>query len=181
MDQRGCAADDKDLGFFGGLASGGPRVLGKGFAEPDDAGADGAAAAHAAGWIEAGAVGWQLGDRGRGRVALAAALAVGSGDLAVEMQDVLAARAFVEIVDVLRDQRKVGRLLLELCNGVMRGVGRGLQNLSAAPFIPSPDEGGIAREGVGGGEFHRVVVFPETGLLVAKGGDAALGGDAGAR
>lgn len=85
MDERGGAADDEDLGFFRRLAGSGLSVLGKGFAEPDDTGADGAAAAGAAGWFEAGSVGWQLGYGGRKPVGLAAALAVGSGDLAVQM------------------------------------------------------------------------------------------------
>lgn len=77
------------------------------------------------------------------------ALAVRFFDLAVEMQDISAAGAFVEVVDVLGDQREVGRLHFELRNGVMRGVGRCAQDGSAAPFMPSPDESRVARERVG--------------------------------
>lgn len=62
----------------------------------------------------------------------------------------------------------------------MAGIGLRAQHRGATPFVPAPDERGIALEGVRGCELGAVITFPETGLFVAEGGDAALRGNAGA-
>jgi len=82
-------------------------------------------------------------------------------------------------VHVLGDDDHV-RLLLQIHQGVMGGVGRAVGDQPAAPVVPAPDQLGVGMEGPGGGQLLGPVVAPQGVLAAAEGGDAAGGGDAGA-
>src|SRR5436190_6633056 len=94
-------------------------------------------------------------------------------DVAVQLDDVRCARARVEVVDVLRDDDRVG----EARDGLVRRVRLRLADQIAARFVPLPDEEWIAAEGFGCREVFGAEVSPEA-VRVAEGRDAAVGRDA---
>ncbi len=98
---------------------------------------------------------------------------------AVQMDHLAAAGAFVQVVDVLRDQRQLRHMAGEFGDGHVRGVRPSLENLHPAPLVPAPDQRRVATKGVGSGQFARIETLPQAGERIAKGRDAALGGDAG--
>jgi hypothetical protein len=56
----------------------------------------------------------------------------------------------------------------------------GIAHHRAPPFVPAPNQRGIAFKGVRRCELGGIEVLPEAGLLVAERRDPAFGGDAGA-
>ena len=94
----------------------------------------------------------------------------------MKFQHVAAAGLLVVAVHVLGDQR-LGAVVFESRQGLVGGVGLGLGDQSPAPIIPTPDQFGIAGEGLGRGQFLGAVAAPETVLFSAEGGDATGGGN----
>ena len=82
----------------------------------------------------------------------------------------------MQSIHILGDQGKVGAALLQLCQGKMAGVGAGLSYQTAAPVVPLPHQVRVSGEGLGRGQFRRVVLVPES-VLAAKRGNARFGGD----
>ena len=76
----------------------------------------------------------------------AAARAFHAPDVAVQLDDVRAARRLVQAVDVLRDQQEFRNAPLDRGQRVVPGIGRGFADALAPPRIPVPDELRIARE-----------------------------------
>lgn len=86
-----------------------------------------------------------------------------------------AARAFVEVVDVLRDDPQVRPLRVgPVGECAMADVGLDIANELGPPAIPGPDEVGVALPRVDRRELLRVVALPQARLRVAERGDAAL-------
>ena len=143
-------------------------------AEPDDVGADEIAAVRAARRSLVAAR-----DVGQGEAGVALAHALEAQGAAVQLDHVARAGALVQAVDVLGHDGE-GHEPLELGQGVVAGVGRGLLDLAEAVHVPAPHEGRVARVGLGGGELHGVVLGPEALARVAEGRDARLLRHAGA-
>src|SRR5271157_1092722 len=59
-------------------------------------------------------------------------------------------------------------------------VGLGIGDKLPPPLIPFPNEAGVASEGARSGQFFGTVFCPQAGLGIAKRGDAAFRGYAGA-
>ena len=97
----------------------------------------------------------------------------------MQLQDIAAARAVVEPVDILGDQRESRGALLECHQRVMRRVWFRGGDLLAAPVVPFPNQARVALECFGRGKLLGPELVPQT-ARTAKGRDAALGGDAGA-
>ncbi len=97
------------------------------------------------------------------------------------MQDAQAAGGtFVQVIDVLGDERELRDVVCHGGDRAMGGVGLCVEDRRSPPFVPAPHQCGVAFEGVRRREFGGVKLFPKTGLFVAEGRDTALGGDAGA-
>lgn len=178
VDQARGADGEEQVAMVDGSLGLLPGELGQAFAKPDDAGTDGTAALAAAWGRNGAAAVWffrHAGGKGMGVVAFKAA---GMVQAAVQVEYFGAAGPFVQVVHVLGDEGELGDLCSELGQGQMAGVGRVLQDFHAPPFVPAPDQGGIAAIGFRSGEFLGVEFFPETGEAVTKGGDAALGRNA---
>ncbi|MNS98153.1 hypothetical protein D3C72_1325110 [compost metagenome] len=98
----------------------------------------------------------------------------------MQMHHLRAARAFVQVIHVLCDDRQFRYVARQRRDGIVRGVGRGAQHLRAPPFIPTPDNIGMRAKGLWRGQGLRVEARPQPRQGVAKGGDAAFGRHAGA-
>jgi len=99
---------------------------------------------------------------------------------AVHMDRTGRAGQFMEIVDVLRaEEEPVRESVLEGGDGLMGGIGPGVDRFAAAHGVEIPDKVRIAAPCGGSGDVFETVVAPQA-IGVAEGGDAALGGDAGA-
>ena len=94
----------------------------------------------------------------------------------MQVDDVFAARALVEIVDVLGGHRRFRRL----GDGDVARVRLRLLREVGAPEVPGEHRVGVVVPRVDGRHVLRVRVLPQTGLRVAVGGDAAVGAHAGA-
>ena len=102
-------------------------------------------------------------------------------DVAVVLEDTLAAGPLVQAVHVLRDERESRHTAGKLGQREMTGVRVGLANQFTTEFVPVPDELRITLEGFGRGEILGVEIGPEPGQRVTKRGDPALRGDPRAR
>ncbi len=91
----------------------------------------------------------------------------------MQVKDVAAAGAFMQIVDVLGDQPGVGDSSAQCGNRPVRGIRLDTQHLQAAPLVPAPDQRGIVGEGRGRGQGRRIVARPETAKGIAEGGNPA--------
>ena len=100
-------------------------------------------------------------------------------DGAMKAHDVSCARALVQAVDVLRDQREPRVAPTPGGEHDVRAVRLATGNEMASPAIPLPHERGVACERVGGGQVFWTMAFPET-LCTAKRRHTAGGGDPGA-
>ena len=102
----------------------------------------------------------------------------------MDLDNALRSGTLVQSVDVLGDDGHgavaLEESLFEPGEGVVAGVRLDLAGLGESPVVPAGDEFGVAVEGVDGGQFHRVVLRPETFLRIAEGRQTALGGDSGA-
>jgi len=106
--------------------------------------------------------------------------AAGFEKFAVHVDGTRRAGQLMEIVDILRaEEEPVRESVLEGGDGLVGGIGLGVNRFAAAHGVEVPDEFGIAAPGGGSGDVFETVVAPEA-IRVAEGRDAALGGDAGA-
>ena len=92
----------------------------------------------------------------------------------------------MQVVNVLGDQDQFvplgGQAGLQPGERLVRGIGAGGQQGAAAGVVEGVDGVGVAGEGLGRGQLHRVEARPHAALgRVAEGAQPALGGDAGAR
>ena len=100
---------------------------------------------------------------------------------AVQVRDVSAACAFMQVVYVLGDDvcRYVYAAFVmprgEFGDGPMACVRQGLQSARASPFVPTPHQRRVMQKALRRGELFGVVVCPQTSQCVTKSGDAALG------
>ena len=111
--------------------------------------------------------------------------ATGFEERAVHVVDALGAGALVEIVYILGAEIEIlrvgfGEALLDLGEGFVRGVGLGGAGVASALGVEAPDKSGVGIPGFGGGDFFHAMTVPEASGA-AEGGEAAFGGDAGAR
>ena len=99
------------------------------------------------------------------------------------MHDVCAARALVQVVDVLRDDLYGLRWMIahEVGDGDVPSVWRSLHDFHAPPFVPAPHLRLVGAIALWRGECGGIESLPQTGERVAKGGNAALGRHARAR
>ena len=141
--------------------------------EPHHVGAHGAHRAAAA----ARRVEPQVAAPGHHRVA---ARAAGLEHLAVHVDDALVAGALVQVVDVLGHHQHRARVLaLELGQGMVGGVGPGLDQVDPTGVVELVHEGRVAGEALGRRHLLEVVLGPQA-VLVAEGAEPGLGRDAGA-
>ena len=96
--------------------------------------------------------------------------------LAVEVEHLRRAGAFVQIVDVLGDDLHV-EILLQVNQAEVAGVGLRVDQLVAALIIELVDERGVAAVAVGRSHIHHGVFLPEA-VAIAEGADATLGAHA---
>ncbi len=175
VDHAGGAHGDQQVAVFGDLEGMVEGIHRQAFAEPHHAGAQ-RAAAMGAGRRRYAAPCLRL-IRNRQRC-VGFALAVETAralQLAVQVGDVLAAGAFVEIVDVLGDQRELRHLARQRCDGQVSGIGLRAMDDAASPFIPAPDQRWVGTERLGGGQGCGVETLPQPAEAVAEGGDTTLG------
>ncbi|MNL65265.1 hypothetical protein D3C87_1895740 [compost metagenome] len=78
----------------------------------------------------------------------------------MQMHHLRAARAFVQVIHVLCDDRQFRYVARQRRNGMVRGVWRGAQHLRAPPFIPAPDDIGMRAKGLGRGQRLRIEARP---------------------
>ncbi len=172
MDQGAGADDEHEVAARGGVLGAGDGVGGEHLTEPYDAGSHHSAAG--------GAVGDFVGEvLGGGSVLLATIGATVDPNVAVQLDDVLAARLVVQAVDVLGDEGELRCALFEVGEGEVSGVGFLFGELGAAVEVESPDLVGVTLESLGSGEVFSASSLPESAWS-SEGGDAAFGADAGA-
>ena len=99
---------------------------------------------------------------------------------AMQMNDGAAAGAFMQVVDVLRDQRKFRNDFGQSRQRLMAAVRLALQHAHPAPFVPSPDQRLVTAKRLRRGELFGIETRPEAGQRVPECRDAALGRNAGA-
>jgi DNA-binding transcriptional regulator YhcF (GntR family) len=87
-----------------------------------------------------------------------------------------AARALVQVVDVLRDDADLG-VVLPGGNGAVAGIGFDGADQVMPPEIPSPHAFGVALPALNTGQLVRVETGPQPVLVVAERRHAAFGGD----
>lgn len=83
----------------------------------------------------------------------------------MHVQQIFAASAFVQIVDILRDYENLaGELVFEARQGAVSGIGSdlGAQELSAASIVEMVNELGVALEAFGGCDILHTMVLPES-------------------
>ena len=158
--------DDEDVGLtdevYGGLD------VGDRLAEPHDVGAEERAVGGFGAVSELPAV--------EGVYEVGIAAAAHFFEFTVEMEDMGASGALVEVVDVLGDDADVV-VALEVGESVVAGVGRGLVELFAAGVVEIVHQAGVTLPGFGGAHVLDAVFLPEA-VAVAEGADAALGAHA---
>ena len=122
---------------------------------------------------------------GRGRqVALpGAAILAGRAQcrfqLAVHVDQPLRPRAFVQVVDILRDDHQLARPCgVEPGQRVMRRIGLDPGQCCAPEVVETMDQLGIARERLRGADLFDAMAFPQT-VRATEGRKAAFGGNAG--
>ncbi len=87
--------------------------------------------------------------------------------------------AFVQVVDVLRDEKQLARpVRIEPRQSEVRGVGHHLAQPCPARVVKLVHERGVAGIGFGCRDILDPVAFPQA-IGGTKGGEPALGGDAG--
>ena len=99
--------------------------------------------------------------------------------VAVEFDNFVATSPLVQPIDILRNERHL-RYEARKCNECMvTRIRLHTGNQFATPAVPAPYQRGIALESFRCRQLVRIVLFPETGLRLAKGGDTAFRGNAG--
>ena len=103
---------------------------------------------------------------------------------AMHVNHALRAGALMQIVDVLRHQRQLAAMFrqrpLERRQREMRAVRLRAEEIAPPRVVEGLNGGGIAGEGLGRRELHRIEARPDAlSLLVAEGSEPAFGRDAG--
>ena len=96
----------------------------------------------------------------------------------MELDQLAAAGALVQPVDVLRDQHEIGGASFQFRQREVARVGLRRRDELAAPGVPVPDELRVARECGRRGELARIEARPQAGLRVAERRQSGFGGDA---
>ena len=94
------------------------------------------------------------------------------------MQNVAAAAAFVQVIDVLCDQGEDRQAVFEFGQRAMTGIGLGLLDGVQPMHIPLPDEAWVGSKSLLCGEPLGIKARPQAIFDIAEGGDARLGADA---
>ncbi len=97
----------------------------------------------------------------------------------MQFDDVAAAGARVQAIDILGDEQKLRRARFQLDQRPVSRVRLRLRDQFTPPCVPLPHQLRVVCEGFGRGELFRAEARPETGHCVAEGGYAGFGGDAG--
>jgi hypothetical protein len=143
------------------------------FAEPDDVGAQLARRAATGAWRIVAEVAVPA-------RRITARQAERAEQLAVHVDDLAGAAAFVQVVDILRDDHHgTGQRRLQLRQRDMRRVGRDGGERCAAQVIEALDIGGSARERLGRGDILDTAAFPQP-FGAAEGGNTRFSRDSGA-
>lgn len=99
---------------------------------------------------------------------------------AMKVNHLGAARAFMQIVYILRDDGQLGNVPGQCCNCQVSAIGGGTPHFHAQPFVPTPDQILVGAIGGGGGQVLNIKALPQAGEGVTKGGDAAFSRNPGA-
>ena len=98
----------------------------------------------------------------------------------MHVQQPLRAGALVQVVDILGDDQQFARPFgVEPRQRAMRRIGLDRRRAGAARVVEAVDQRGIARERLGRRDILDPMAFPQP-VRPAKGGEAALGRNAGA-
>lgn len=97
------------------------------------------------------------------------------GDLAMQVSDVFGSGAFVEVINVLRDDMDIVSLL-QFRQSDMGSVRLAVEHLAAALIIEVNDQFSVPGQSLRGADILDAVVCPET-IRVAESGDAAVFAD----
>jgi hypothetical protein len=89
------------------------------------------------------------------------------------MDDMTAASALVQIIDILSNDRQITRSL-PLRDRQMSCIWLCLRNQGAAPLIPAPDPTWIAPESLRRRQVLSLKPLPKSDLRIAKGRNAAF-------
>jgi hypothetical protein len=102
-------------------------------------------------------------------------------ETAVQVQDLTAAGALVQIIDILGDQSKTRSQSCQGGYGQVCRIGLCTQHMHAAPFVPTPDKFFVVQKCLRCGKFFGIEPFPKASPGIAKGWNTALCGDTGTR
>ena len=82
------------------------------------------------------------------------------GDFSVEVNDIVATRTLVEVVDVLGDDLGVREYLLQACNGIMCCIGLSCKGFAAAHVVELYTELRIVEPCIVGAYIFYAVTIP---------------------
>ena len=88
------------------------------------------------------------------------------------------ARAFMQVVDVLGNDRDLGDMRLKGHDCTVAWVRLRLLYLHAAPLIPAPDQFRVALKGLSSGKLFGVELRPQSGKCIPESGYATFTGNA---
>jgi hypothetical protein len=94
-------------------------------------------------------------------------------DVSMQLMDSGAACPVVQVVDILRDDRKPGKHLLHSCKGVMAGIRLDAGNDPFAMSIPLPHELRVLHKRVDIRQLFRLEFLPDS-VCAAECGNATL-------
>lgn len=95
----------------------------------------------------------------------------------MQVDNAPAAGALMQVIDVLRDHRDLASAASQADDGVVRGIGLGLQHLLASPQVPAPDQCWILAKGLCRFQALWIVACPQSGQVITERRDAAFSGD----
>lgn len=167
VDRQGSADNEETVS--GGGEFGGPVNFGNRLAEPDDVGPQLGTSFTAVAW---------------GNVAVLEVVkkvgidgAAGLEDFPVQVEDAGGAGAFVQVVDILRDEADPAPLF-QLSQCSVGRIGPGFADLLAAGVVEAQHQLGITFPGFRSGHFIDIDSLPEP-AVTAEGGQSAFSADAG--
>ena len=79
---------------------------------------------------------------------------------AMQMNYILAAGAFMQVIHILCDHRQLVHMPGELGDSEMRSIRLRLPNLLPTPLVPPPTQCWIGSECFAGGELSRIEALP---------------------
>jgi hypothetical protein len=91
------------------------------------------------------------------------------------MNHILAASPLMQVIDILSDDSELGHIACEFSDSNMSTVGLRLDNLLAAPFIPSPTQRWVGSECFTGGQLSCIKSLPEPSQRIPECWDTAFG------